>query len=67
MTGYAGLLEKQVLESTSSKQVVLTGKHARLLVMCRQPGEDSGDEVHRQVGQFFRIEHGEAGFVFNET
>jgi mannose-6-phosphate isomerase-like protein (cupin superfamily) len=32
-----------------------------------EAGEDIGDEVHPNVDQFFRIEQGEAGFVFNET
>lgn len=34
--------------------------------MCLPPGEEIGDEVHQNVDQFFRIEHGEARFVFNE-
>ena len=33
--------------------------------MCLRPGEDIGDEVHSNVDQFFRIEQGEAKFVFN--
>jgi mannose-6-phosphate isomerase-like protein (cupin superfamily) len=34
--------------------------------MCLRPGEEIGDEVHSNVDQFFRIEQGEAKFVFNE-
>ncbi len=34
--------------------------------MCLNPGEDIGDEVHPNVDQFFRIEQGEAKFVFDE-
>jgi mannose-6-phosphate isomerase-like protein (cupin superfamily) len=34
--------------------------------MCLQPGESIGDEVHPKVDQFFRIERGEAKFIFNE-
>jgi mannose-6-phosphate isomerase-like protein (cupin superfamily) len=34
--------------------------------MCLRPGEEIGDEVHPNVDQFFRIEQGEAKFVFNE-
>ena len=30
-------------------------------------GEEIGDEVHPNVDQFFRIEQGEAKFVFNEA
>jgi mannose-6-phosphate isomerase-like protein (cupin superfamily) len=36
------------------------------VVMCLQPGEEIGDEVHPNVDQFFRIERGEARFVFDE-
>jgi len=59
-------MEKQTLENTSFRRVLFTGKHVQLVVMCLQPGEELGDEVHQNVDQFFRIEEGEAGFVFNE-
>jgi mannose-6-phosphate isomerase-like protein (cupin superfamily) len=36
------------------------------VVMCLRPGEEIADEVHSNVDQFFRIEQGEAKFVFNE-
>ena len=32
--------------------------------MCLQPGDEIGNEVHANVDQFFRIEQGEAAFVF---
>jgi mannose-6-phosphate isomerase-like protein (cupin superfamily) len=38
-----------------------------LVLMSVMPGEELGDEVHGHVDQFFRIEQGEAKFVFNET
>jgi mannose-6-phosphate isomerase-like protein (cupin superfamily) len=66
MTGYAGPIEKQTLKNTYFRQVIFTGKHAQLVVMCLQPGEEIGDEVHANVDQFFRIEQGEAKFVLNE-
>ena len=66
MTGYVGGIEKQALENTYFRQVQFTAKHTQLIVMCLRPGEDIGDEVHSKVDQFFRIEQGEARFVFNE-
>ena len=66
MTGYAGPIEEQTLENNYFRQVIFTGKHVQLVVMCLQPGEEIGDEVHASVDQFFRIERGEAKFVFNE-
>jgi mannose-6-phosphate isomerase-like protein (cupin superfamily) len=67
MSEYVGPIEKQTLENTYFRQVLFTGKHAQLVVMCLGPGEEIGDEVHPNVDQFFRIEQGEAKFVFNET
>jgi mannose-6-phosphate isomerase-like protein (cupin superfamily) len=67
MTGYAGPIEKSTLKNTYFRQVLFTGKHAQLVVMCLQPGEEIGAEVHKKVDQFFRIEHGEALFILNTT
>jgi len=66
MLEYVGPIEKQTLKNTYFRQVLYTGKHAQLVLMCLRPGEDIGDEVHPNVDQFFRIEQGEAKFVFNE-
>lgn len=65
MTGYAGPIEKQTLENTYFRQVLFTSKHAQLVVMCLQPGDEIGNEVHSNVDQFFRIEQGQAKFVFD--
>jgi mannose-6-phosphate isomerase-like protein (cupin superfamily) len=66
MTGYVGPIEKQTTENTYFRQVLFTGPHSQLVVMCLRPGEDIGDEVHPHVDQFFRIEKGQAKFVLNE-
>jgi mannose-6-phosphate isomerase-like protein (cupin superfamily) len=66
MTGYVGNIEKQTLNNNYFRQVLFTAKHAQLVVMCLQRGEEIGDEVHHKVDQFFRIEQGEAKFIFNE-
>jgi len=66
MIAYVGHMEKQTLENTCFRRVLFTGKHTQLVVMCLGPGEEIGDEVHQDVDQFFRIERGDAAFVFNE-
>jgi mannose-6-phosphate isomerase-like protein (cupin superfamily) len=66
MTEYVGAIEKQTLENTFFRQVLFTAQHSQLVVMCLRPGEEIGDEVHPKVAQFFRIERGEAKFVFDE-
>ena len=67
MIGYVGSIEKQTLKNTYFREVLFTGKHSQLVVMCLQVGEEIGDEVHPNVDQFFRIEQGEAKFVLNEN
>jgi mannose-6-phosphate isomerase-like protein (cupin superfamily) len=64
MTGYVGPIEKLTVENGYFRQVLFTGKHLQLVVMCLQGGEEIGNEVHDNVDQFFRIEEGEAKFVF---
>ena len=65
MTGYVGPIEKTTLKNSYFRQVLFTGKYSQLVVMCLQPGEEIGNEVHPAVDQFFRIEEGSAKFVFN--
>ena len=65
MTGYVGHIEKQTLKNNYFRHVIFTGKHAQLVLMSLLPGEEIGNEVHQHVDQFFRIEQGEAKFVFN--
>jgi mannose-6-phosphate isomerase-like protein (cupin superfamily) len=65
MIGYVGPIEKQTLENSFFRKVLFTGKHAQLVVMSLKVGEEIGNEVHPEVDQFFRIEQGEAKFVFN--
>ena len=66
MTGYVGPIETQTLKNAYFRQVLFTGKHTQLVVMCLQPGEEIGKEMHPNVDQFFRIEQGEARFVLSE-
>ena len=65
MAGYSVPIEKKTLENDYFRKVLFTGKYTQLVVMCLRPGEDIGNEVHKKVDQFFRIEKGQAAFVFN--
>jgi len=49
MTGYVGPIEKQTLANGYFRQVLFTGKHTQLVVMCLQPDEEIGNEVHPNV------------------
>ena len=52
---YVGPIEKITLNNSNFRQVLFTGKHSQLVVMCLQPGEEIGKEMHANVDQFFRI------------
>ena len=65
MTGYVGPIEKLTAKNKYFREVLFTGEHLQLVVMCLQPGEEIGNEIHPEVDQFFRVEQGEAKFVLN--
>lgn len=65
MTGYVGNIEEKTEQNDYFREVVFTGKHSQLVVMCLQPDEEIGMEVHNNVDQFFRIEDGEGKVVMN--
>ena len=56
MTGYVGPIEKATLNNSYFSQVLFTGKHSQLVLMCLQFGEEIGNEVHPKIDEFFRIE-----------
>jgi len=65
MKAYSTNIEKATLNNNYFRQVLFTSEHAQLVLMCLNPGEEIGNEVHEKVDQFFRIEQGEAKFIFN--
>ena len=62
---YARSVEKDTLNNNYFRKVLFTGKHAQLVVMSLLPKEEIGNEVHKNVDQFFRIEQGKAKFVLH--
>lgn len=64
--GYMDDMEEATLQNTNFRQVVFTGKHSQLVLMCLKPGEEIGEEVHGNVDQFFRIEQGTGEVYMNE-
>jgi mannose-6-phosphate isomerase-like protein (cupin superfamily) len=65
MTGYVASIEKVTEKNNDFRQVVFTSKYMQLVLMSLKPKEEIGNEMHENVDQFFRIETGEAKFVFN--
>jgi mannose-6-phosphate isomerase-like protein (cupin superfamily) len=63
MKGYAIQIERETRKNTDFRRVLYTGKHSQLVLMGLEPGEEIGEETHKDVDQFFRFEGGE-GKVF---
>jgi len=66
MTAFVGDIEKLTEMNDYFRKVLFTGEHTQLVVMCLGVGEEIGREVHANVDQFFRIEEGEAEFIFDD-
>lgn len=65
MTGFIINIEKETLNNTYFRKVLYTGKHGQVVVMCLQPGEDIGMEVHTEEDQFFRVDKGQGKVIMN--
>jgi mannose-6-phosphate isomerase-like protein (cupin superfamily) len=65
MIGFVGAIEQLTLSNKHFRHVLFTADHTQLVVMSLEPGEEIGVETHAGVDQFFRIESGEADFVFD--
>lgn len=59
MKPYIGEIEEQTEKNRAFRRVIFTGAHLQLVLMSLEPGDELGEEVHRDTDQFFRIEDGE--------
>jgi mannose-6-phosphate isomerase-like protein (cupin superfamily) len=66
MDYFVGDIEKLTEMNGNFREVLFTGKNEQLVVMRLKGGEEIGREMHENVDQFFRIEEGEAEFVFGD-
>jgi mannose-6-phosphate isomerase-like protein (cupin superfamily) len=58
MKGFVGDIEDLTESNSDFRRVIYTGKNLQLVLMCLQPGEEIGEEVHKDRDQFFRVEDG---------
>lgn len=65
MTGYIANIEELTLKNTYFRQVLYTGQHAQVVLMCLKPNEDIGFEVHAIVDQFLRVEKGDGKAIID--
>ncbi|WKZ30654.1 MAG: cupin domain-containing protein [Candidatus Dojkabacteria bacterium] len=65
MIGFHSNIEELTLQNTNFRKVLYTSKHSQLVLMCLQPNEDIGEEIHNENDQFFRFEAGEGKVVID--
>jgi mannose-6-phosphate isomerase-like protein (cupin superfamily) len=52
-------IRKLAKENKDFRRVVATGPHAQIVLMCLEPGEAIGEEVHGDTDQVFLVAKGE--------
>jgi Mannose-6-phosphate isomerase len=65
MQGFVDDIEGLTEANEDFRRVLYTGRHLQLVVMAVRPGEETGEEVHEDRDQFFRIESGEGEIWIN--
>lgn len=58
MKGFIRDIEELTEHNSDFRRVLYTGKNMQLVLMSLEPGEEIGEEVHRDRDQFFRVEQG---------
>ena len=53
------------MANNNFRQVLYTGKHSQLVLMCLAPKEEIGMEVHEDNDQFFRFEKGQGKCIID--
>jgi mannose-6-phosphate isomerase-like protein (cupin superfamily) len=65
MKGFVDDIEELAEHNDDFRHVLYTGKHLQLVLMSLKPGEEIGDEVHKDRDQFFRVEKGKGQIVID--
>ena len=58
MKGFVGDIEKLTEANSDFRRVLYTAHQLQLVLMALRPGEEIGEEVHKDRTQFFRVEQG---------
>lgn len=66
MKGYTTDIETATINNNNFRQVLYTGQHSQLVLMCLLPNEEIGMEVHPDNDQFFRFESGQGKCIIDD-
>ncbi len=56
-------IEELTEDNKDLRRVLYTGRHLQLVLMALKPGEETGEDVHMDQDQFFRVEKGKGELV----
>ncbi len=63
MTRFVEDIEELTQENKDYRRLLYTGKHLQLVLMSLKGGEETGEDVHMEHDQFFRVEKGKGELV----
>ena len=58
MKGFVGNIEEMTEANSDFRRVLYTARQIQLVLMALRPGEEIGEEIHKDRAQFFRVETG---------
>ena len=67
MNGFVDDIAELARDNDDFRHVLYTSKHLQLVLMSLKPGEEIGDELHKDRDQFFRVEKGKGQIVIDGT
>ena len=65
LKGFVTDIEKDTVKNNNFRKVLYTGKNSQLVLMSLKPGEDIGEEIHKDTDQFFRVDAGTGAVIIN--
>jgi len=65
LKGFITNIEKDTVANENFRKVLYTGKNSQLVLMSLKPGEEIGEEIHKDTDQFFRVDSGIGVVVIN--
>jgi mannose-6-phosphate isomerase-like protein (cupin superfamily) len=65
LKGFISNIEEATVSNNNFRKVLYTGKNSQLVLMSLNPGEDIGEEVHKDTDQFFRVDAGSGEVIIN--
>jgi mannose-6-phosphate isomerase-like protein (cupin superfamily) len=66
LKGFVTDIEKDTVKNSNFRKILYTGKNSQLVLMSLKPGEDIGEETHKDTDQFFRVDSGKGQVIIND-